>query len=267
MKRSIVATGMLILCAAAAHSVAAQDRPASGEQSGKLGVEYIAHASFLLHYQSTSLLLDPFADKEWIGYSFPRGVTADAVFSTHPHYDHDGGIFLGREPYWEGEIPLYQDPESYMVGAFEITGIKGKHSDPYGKEFGQKNTIWIIEAGDIRLVHLGDNGPLNDRQVDRIGRVDLLMVPMDSHYHILKKEELEKVLADLDPRVIIPMHYKHPDLEEKPDRPKNLGPIAPVLEGVERVRYLESNIHWFEQPLSRKKHSYVVFRHSPDIKP
>ena len=59
-------------------------------------IEYIAHASFLLHYEGKTLLLDPFADTTWISYSFPPNITADAIFSTHPHYDHDGGIFRGR---------------------------------------------------------------------------------------------------------------------------------------------------------------------------
>lgn len=238
----------------------------SDQEDGKLGVEYIAHASFLLHYQDKTILLDPFANKKWIGYSFPKGVKADAIFSTHPHYDHDGGLFLDSIPYWKGEMPLYQDPGKYQIGPFAITGIKGKHSEPYGKEFGQKNTIWVIKAGDIRVVHWGDNGPINKKQIADIGRVDILMVPIDSTYHILEKEQLEATMTALNPKIIIPMHYKHPDLESEPDKPKNLGPIIPALENKKNVTYLDSNTFWFGDLASQKGHTIMVFKHSPNIK-
>ena len=69
-----------------------------------INIEFLAHASFILKYKESTLLLDPFADTTWISYSFPRDVVADAIFSTHPHYDHDGGIFRNLNPYWQGKI-------------------------------------------------------------------------------------------------------------------------------------------------------------------
>jgi len=234
-------------------------------QSESLSVEYIAHASFILQYKGTKILLDPFADKEWIGYSFPKDITADAIFSTHPHYDHDGGLFLDREPYWKDKIPLHQDPGKYSIGSFEITGLKGKHSDPYGKEFGQKNTIWLIDAGETRILHWGDNGPANDDLIEKFGEVDILMIPIDSTYHILKKEETEAMITAIDPNIIIPMHYKHPDLEDEPDQPKNLGPITPVLENKENVTWLTSHKYQFEGKPQPDRQTYIVFKHSPDI--
>ncbi len=235
-------------------------------QKEQLTVEYIAHASFLLEHEGTTILLDPFADKVWLGYSFPKGVTADAIFSTHPHYDHDGGLFLEHTPYWKNKIPLYQDTGSYTVGAFEITGFKGKHSEPYGKEFGQKNTIWMIEAGETRLLHWGDNGPASDEMIESFGRVDILMIPMDSTYHILKKDETESMITAINPKVIIPMHYKHPDLEDGPGKPKNLGPIEPVLQGKENAMWLQSNSYPFGDISKITQQTYIIFKHSPDVK-
>lgn len=69
------------------------------EATAKVTVAYIAHASFQITYKGTTLLLDPYADKIWLGYNFPKGITADAIFCTHPHYDHDGGLFRGYTPY------------------------------------------------------------------------------------------------------------------------------------------------------------------------
>ncbi len=229
-------------------------------------VEYIGHASFKVSTAEASLLLDPFADKVWIGYNFPEGQTADAIFSTHPHYDHDGGIFIKRNPYWKGQIPMHTDPGTFEVGDIKVEGITGKHSDPYGKEFGQKNTIWIITVAGLKIAHLGDNGPLFPENVESLKGVDLLMVPIDAEYHILKKEELAEVLSQVNPRVIIPMHYKIEALETRPGKPQDLGPIDPYLVGKPNVLKLSSNLYKFSKSQIKSGQQIVVFQHSPLLK-
>lgn len=248
------------------HSLQSYQGEASlGEE--EIQVEYIGHASFKIHTNQETILLDPFADKVWIGYSFPKNLTADAIFSTHPHYDHDGGIFIKRTPYWQGKIDLFTDPGKYTIGGFNIAGIKGKHCDPYGKEFGQKNTLWKIEVNGLTIAHLGDNGPLTDENVAALKGVDILMVPIDAEYHILKKEELATVLDQIKPRVIIPMHYKIEELESRPGKPQDLGPIDPYLVGKTNVQRLSSNMHTFSKTRLSSDQQIVVFQHSPLIKP
>lgn len=230
-------------------------------------IEYIGHASFKIHTNETTLLLDPFADKVWIGYSFPKNLMADAIFSTHPHYDHDGGLFIKRIPDWKGKIDFNTEPGEYSLGTFNIQGIQGKHCDPYGKEFGQKNTIWRIEVAGLTIAHLGDNGPLTNENVQALQGVDILLVPIDAEYHILKKEELATVLAQINPKVIIPMHYKIEELESSPGKPQDLGPIDPYLVGKSNVRQLSSNKQMFSLSALTEAQQIVVFKHSPLIKP
>lgn len=233
--------------------------------SSKVDIEYIAHASFRITYKNSILLLDPYADKIWLGYDFPKGITADAIFSTHPHYDHDGGQFRGYTPYWKDKIPFHKDPGNYTIGDFKITGVKGKHCDPYGKEFDQKNTIWKITVGGLTIAHLGDNGPMTAQNYTDLGSVDILLVAIDSHYHILKKDELEIVLKTLDPKVIVPMHYRIPELEADADKPKNLGEIEPWLVDKENVLRLDGNTHSFHQDLFEQNTQIMVFKHDASI--
>ncbi len=238
----------------------------SGENE-ELLIEYIAHASFKLVYKDHSILLDPFADHIWIGYDFPKNIMADAVFSTHPHYDHDGGLFRGLHPYWEGKIPLYQDPGIFEIEDFKVTGLKGKHCDPYGKEFGQKNTIWIIEAAGLRLVHWGDNGPITDSLALELKNVDVLMVPIDDEEHILKNEELNTVLQRINPKIIIPMHYKIAELEKEEGKPQDLGTIDNYLKGKSNVKFLKRNFSALSIEVLPASPQYWVFKHSPLVKP
>jgi len=231
-----------------------------------VNIEYIAHASFLLKHKDHTLLLDPFADTTWISYFFPRDIKADAIFSTHPHYDHDGGIFRNLKPYWQGSIPFYQDPGEYTVGEFKMTGIKGKHSEPYGKEFGQKNTIFLFDVAGIRFCHWGDNGTINDTIAPYLKNIDVLMLPIDDTYHILKAEEVIAIIDHIKPRVIIPMHYKITELEPTPDRPKNLGPIDEYIAARQNVTQLDGNTYALSKESLPDKEQYLVFKHSKLVK-
>lgn len=236
-----------------------------GSEMDKVTIEYIGHASFKISTSEHAILLDPFANKVWIGYNFPSEIEADAIFSTHPHYDHDGGIFINRQPYWKDKIALYQDPGLYEIGNIKVNGIAGKHSDPYGKEFGQKNTIWIINVGGLKIAHLGDNGPLFAENIEALQNLDILMVPIDAEYHILKKEQLAELLDQLKPRIIIPMHYKIEGLENQEGKPKDLGPIGPYLVGKKNVVILPTNYYSFTKPSQPKYQQIIVFKHSPKL--
>lgn len=234
--------------------------------SGQVGIEYVAHACFRIHAaDGTRLMIDPYASRVWLGYDFPSGLEMDAVLVTHPHYDHDGGAAMGKTVPWVPEVPVLSDPGEETVGQVRIKGVVGKHADPYGKEFGQKNTIWVIEVDGLRVVHLGDNGPLTEANVEEIGRVDVLMAPIDGEYHILNSPEIEAIRAQLEPRILVPMHYRHPDLEVSADSPSDLGPIEPWLEEQKNVVRLEEHRAVLSLGTLLPAPQVLVFPHSPRV--
>jgi L-ascorbate metabolism protein UlaG (beta-lactamase superfamily) len=71
-----------------------------------------------------------------------------------------------------------------------------------------KNTIFVVEADGLRIVHLGDLGHLLTKdQIDKIGAVDVLMIPVGGVYTI-NGSEARKVIDQLKPKMyVIPMHY------------------------------------------------------------
>ena len=235
-------------------------------EEDQIRIEYIAHASFLLHNKEHTLLLDPFADSVWISHTFPRDISANAIFSTHPHYDHDGGIFRNLKPYWEGKIPFYTEPSNHTIGGFKMQGLKGKHCEPYGKEFGQKNTIWISEVAGMRIAHWGDNGPINDTLARDLPNIDVLMLPIDDTDHILKQDEIVEILSTVEPKIIIPMHYKIAALEKTEGVPKNLGTIDNYISTKENVLQLDGNNFILSKSKMPKSAQHIVFQHSPLIK-
>ena len=174
---------------------------------------------------------------------------------THPHYDHDASY------YWGESVPVFREPGEYRFQDVTLLGVEGKHADPYGEDFEQKNTIWLIEVGGIRIAHLGDNGPLTPANVEALGRVDVLMLPADGDDHILKPEAIAAARRDLNDPLVIPMHYR---LEGFLDLPRSLGPVDPWLENQSGVVRLDSNRALLsrERDASRK---ILVFRPSPGL--
>lgn len=227
-------------------------------------IEYIAHASFLIRSPGgTEILIDPYASRVWLGYDFPEGIHPDAVLITHPHYDHDAGRFRGKPFPWGDDVAVVDGPGQFRIGDFTVVGVKGKHADPYGKEFGQRNTVMVLETAGVRIAHLGDNGPPTPELARAIGTVDVLMMPADALHHILSEDATRAWIDALQPRIVIPMHYRLPDLEQDPEAPKGLGDLEPWLQGRANVRRLDGNatvIRASELPAER---TILVFRHSP----
>jgi L-ascorbate metabolism protein UlaG (beta-lactamase superfamily) len=162
---------------------------------------------FSLVAGGTTVVIDPWNDD--IGYPNPR-VRPDAVVISHDHFDHCNAGLCGGAPKvvrcltQEGKAWATVDEK---VGPIRITGVATYHDTEQGAARG-KNTVTVFEAEGLRVVHLGDLGHLlSDEQVRAIGHVDVLMIPVGGHYTIGPKEA-DAVIAQLSPRVVIPMHFK-----------------------------------------------------------
>jgi L-ascorbate metabolism protein UlaG (beta-lactamase superfamily) len=254
--------------AAGAQPAKEASKPYSATTKAAVKVEYIAHACFRVTSPSgKQILLDPYASRVWLGYDFPPNIHGDAILISHPHYDHDGGEAMGRKVLWPPKSLVLRAPGTNRIGDVTVTGYAGKHADPWGKEFGQINTIWLLEVGGLRIVHLGDNGPLRDDTIRQLSRVDVLMMPIDSQFHILKADEIAAIRKQLSPSVLVPMHYRHDDLEPVAGSPEALGSIEGWAKGEANMRYLEAHTHDFSVDALPKKPEVLIFKHSPLVKP
>lgn len=155
----------------------------------------------------TNLVIDPFSE---IGLRTPT-FEADVLLITHDHPDHNNTKATKGTPF------LIEGPGEYEVKGIFIQGIPSFHDDAQGKERG-KNVIYTIEAEGIRLCHLGDFGQkqLTDEQIEKIGTVDVLMIPVGGVYTIAAADA-PKIIGQLEPKIIIPMHYELPKLKFKLD--------------------------------------------------
>lgn len=167
--------------------------------------------------EEVTIFTDPF-DKS-IGLKPPQG-NADIVLISHSHSDHNNSSSLKGNPF------VIDAGGEYSVKEVLIEGISSYHDNEKGALRGLNN-IFVIRSEEMNICHLGDLGHiLTENQVEDIGDVDVLMIPIGGTY-TLDAKEAEKVIAQIDPKVIIPMHYKIPglnlDIDDKEKFAKEVG--------------------------------------------
>jgi L-ascorbate metabolism protein UlaG (beta-lactamase superfamily) len=163
-----------------------------------IDITWLGHSCFSIKGKKVTLITDPYDDS--IGYSL-GSPKAGIVTSSHLHPGHGFISGVGGEP------RTIHGPGEYEVSGVFVTGILTFHDAEEGKERG-KNTVYLIEMEDVRLCHLGDLGhPLSTSQVEEIGEVDVLMVPVGG-VSTIDAGAAAEVVRLLQPGIVIPMHYK-----------------------------------------------------------
>jgi len=164
-------------------------------------ISWYGHSCFKITNQGghLTIITDPF-DKN-IGLKPPRA-SADIVTVSHQHNDHNNIKAISGEPF------IIDGPGEYEIKGIRIIGCSSFHDKEQGQKRGL-NTIYLIEVDKIRLCHLGDFGEkqLSDEQLEAIGPVDILIMPIGGVYTIGAAEAV-KAAEQIEPHLIIPMHYK-----------------------------------------------------------
>ena len=169
-------------------------------------ITWYGQSCFRIDAREGVIAIDPFAKE--LGLTPPRFQT-DIALVTHGHFDHANVGALAGTP------TLITGPGEYEARGVAVRGIPSFHDRQEGRERGL-NTIYRINAEEMTLVHLGDfgEGALRDETLDAIGDVDILFVPVGGTYTI-DSGDAAKVVHQIEPRIIIPMHYELPGLSVK----------------------------------------------------
>lgn len=162
----------------------------------KLELRWLGHACFALNYKDFTVVFDPFEDNYVRGFG-ALDVAADLVLCSHYHNDHGAAYVV--QPLEGHENP------------FQITGIQTFH-DPEGGKLRGENVIHVLEADGLKVAHFGDTGcQLTPEQLEELKGLDVAMIPVGGFYTI-GPEEAKALIDAIQPKVVIPMHYKLGDL-------------------------------------------------------
>lgn len=153
--------------------------------------------------EEISVITDPYSEK--VG-KLPRSFAANVLTISRKTHEHHNNV----EAVAEGAF-LIDCPGEYEVKGIPIYGIPSPHEKKEAKEF-HRNTMFHFLIDDVRVVHLGGlSEPLTDEQLAALGEVDVLMIPVGGG-DVLGPTAAADLVARMEPRVVIPMHYKMKDL-------------------------------------------------------
>ena len=173
-------------------------------------IAYLGHSCFKVKTKSGVVVTDPYGK---IGTMKLPALSADLVTVSHAHADHNNIDAVAGTARREKPFVITQ-PGEYEVEGISVFGYPTFHDNKEGAERGG-NTIYIIQAEGLRLLHLGDLGhPLSEKLLDELDTVDLVMVPTGGYYTMDGKVASD-VVASLEPSYVLPMHYRTPQHDEK----------------------------------------------------
>lgn len=175
-----------------------------------MDIYWHGQACFKLKGKNTSLIIDPF-DPNFVGLKLPKDLLADVVLVSHDHEDHNNAQAVVSAD--GGQAAEFNKAGEYEVGGVVITAISSYHDNSQGSDRGL-NIIFHLLFDNLNIVHLGDLGQaqLSEEQITQIGEVDILLVPVGSIYTIDGKAASD-IVAQLEPKIIIPMHYFYEGLK------------------------------------------------------
>jgi L-ascorbate metabolism protein UlaG (beta-lactamase superfamily) len=180
----------------AAFSLAALD-------ADQVRLTYIGHSTFLIESPQRVRIATDYND-----YAQPPALPDIATMNhAHPsHYtDHaDARIKYVLRGWAEDQKPARIDMTYKDVRVRNVpTNIRTWD----GQTERHGNSIFIFEIANLCIAHLGHlHHTLTQQQLNEIGRVDVVMVPVDGSY-TLDLDGMVEVLQALKAPLMIPMHY------------------------------------------------------------
>lgn len=149
------------------------------------------HACYTLESADGTVVFDPYEPGYVPGLTLPE-LSADVVLCSHYHRDHGCA-----------EAVKQLKRRTNLI----INDLPCYHDDQQGALRGE-NRIHMVDAEGKRIVHMGDLGHmLSDSQIEALGEVDVLIIPVGGFYTIDAATAFE-LAGKIGAKITVPMHYR-----------------------------------------------------------
>lgn len=172
-------------------------------------IRYLTHAEFAIETPGGALAIT-----DYNGLLGNPDVVPDVVTMNHAHDSHFTDAPDPRIPLILRGWPLGGRPAEIdaQVKDLHIRNVTTDTRGPFGEGAERDgNSIFLFEAAGLCIAHLGHlHQILNPVQRASIGRVDVLILPVDGGYTMNQDAMIQVALA-LHPRLVLPMHWFTPE--------------------------------------------------------
>lgn len=188
-------------------------------------IKWLGQACFHIEAETITVVTDPYNSS--IGFSLPKDLTADVITVSHSHDDHNNIDAVSGHPL------VIANAGETVCKTVSFQGVESFHDGQNGAQRG-KNMIFTFTLDGVRITHLGDLGhTLSADQIKSLEHTEILLIPVGGVYTIDAVRAV-KVIKQINPKIVIPMHYRIPQLRFELD---------PIIHFIEKSK---------QMPLSRE---------------
>jgi L-ascorbate metabolism protein UlaG (beta-lactamase superfamily) len=166
-------------------------------------ISYIGHSTFLIESPRLVRIATDYNDYVKSPIQ-PHIVTMNRAHSTHYSNHPEAGIRHVLRGWTPDGSPARHDVTLQDV---RVRNVPTNIRDWSGGTERHGNSIFVFEIANLCIAHLGHlHHTLTQEQLNEIGRVDIVMVPVDGNM-TLDLDGMVEVLQALKAPLMIPMHY------------------------------------------------------------
>jgi L-ascorbate metabolism protein UlaG (beta-lactamase superfamily) len=163
-----------------------------------MNIQYFGLSSFKITSKDTVVITDPFHKDT--GLTPPRGAADILILAEKNNkiYSAESGI--------SGQHFDVTDPGEYDIKGVTLAGVPLKQENKFV-------SIFLIEAEDIRILNLTHVKEFNltEDELEELGEIDILIIPVGGNT-VLSASSASKIVNSVEPKIVIPSHYKIPNL-------------------------------------------------------
>ncbi|MEQ1952321.1 MBL fold metallo-hydrolase [Mesorhizobium sp. CN2-181] len=176
--------------------------PVAGQNEGEVVITYAGHSTYLIDTPAGVRIATDFSGV-YGGNPPPRIATMNKAHRTHFTETPDPAIEYVLRGWNPDGGPAYH---AVVVDDVYIRNVTTDIRDWGGNLERDGNSIFIFEVADLCIGHLGHlHTKLSDAQIGAIGRLDILMVPIDGGM-TQSLGSMSEITARLQSSIVLPMH-------------------------------------------------------------
>lgn len=177
----------------------------------EVGLTFVGHATWVIESAGGVRVATDYNDYIRPAAT-PDVATMNRAHSTHFSYRPDPAIRHVLRGWNPGGGPARHD---LQVGDVRVRNVPTNIRDWSGGTEHDGNSMFVIEVADLCIAHLGHlHHTLNPEQIKALGRIDVVLVPVDGSY-TLDTDGMMEVLQNLGSPLMLPMHYFNPSTLER----------------------------------------------------